>query len=312
MDEFERDLAVALKQAAPRPPRDIDPMDIMRTGAEPDRRRWVAPLLAALLVAAVVGVVLGLTGSRPDHHTAAVSPAPTRNAQPQRPADIAGAWTLTDLQGLSGATTHTQPERQLTFEFQADGTIIEGCAAARATITASQLIFRQPFITATPTNCPDLGVAQSNFLFGSVLTGTATWRVIDNRLTIMNGDAAASFVHTSARTSALDKRLWHIAAEAARDNTPIARAEAVRTTESRALNLTDGGEVPRNPAVWLIQITAPKEFVCNTCTHPPGATVRGRFITAIVNAKTFGGLDFGVTDRSVDLSKLGTVVELHP
>jgi heat shock protein HslJ len=309
MDDFERDLAVALKQAAPPPPRNIDPMDIIRTGAERHRRRWIAPLLAALLVAAVAGVALGLAGSGPDHHTTVVSPGPTGSPPPQRPAAIIDTWRLTDLQGLAGAA-HTQPQRQLTFHIRADGTIVEGCAAARVTITAGHLIFRQPFITATPTNCPNLGVTQSNFLFGTVLTGTAAWRVIDNRLTITNGNAGATFVRTSANASVLKKRLWHIAADAARNNTTIARAEAVQTSEFHALALTNGGEVPGNPPVWLIQIEAPTEFVCNTC-HGPVA-VHGRFITITVNARTFVGLDFGVTDQRVDLSTLGNVVELHP
>jgi hypothetical protein len=73
MDDFERDLATALRSAVPAPPTEIDPAEITRMGRRGPARTVAAPLTTALLVAAVVLAVLALvhTGEGRPHQGAA-------------------------------------------------------------------------------------------------------------------------------------------------------------------------------------------------------------------------------------------------
>jgi hypothetical protein len=76
--------------------------------------------------------------------------------------------------------------------------------------------------------------------------------------------------------------------------------------------LTSGDMVRGNKAVWAVQIEGIHKFVCRECSRPPGAAPpSGRFLTYILDAKTFEVTDFGIGPHRVDLGKLGTVIDLN-
>jgi hypothetical protein len=111
----------------------------------------------------------------------------------------------------------------------------------------------------------------------------------------------------------IEHRLWQVAERAAEGmNGQIESAQAVRSQRAAAVRLTSGSTVPGNRDVWAIQIEGVHEFVCRKCSRPPGARPpSGRFITLVVDAKTFEETDGGLAADSVDLGELGTVIELH-
>ncbi len=111
----------------------------------------------------------------------------------------------------------------------------------------------------------------------------------------------------------IEQRLWQVAEQAAEDmNGRIATAQAVKSHHAVAVRLTSGAEVPGDEDVWAIQIEGSEDFVCRPCTGPPGSRPsRGRFITLVIDAETLDTTDWGLARHSVDLSELGTVIELH-
>lgn len=111
----------------------------------------------------------------------------------------------------------------------------------------------------------------------------------------------------------VERRLWAIADSAAQSQGgTVKAAKAVRSTRAAAVLLTSQGIIKDDQPVWVVQAEGAAEFVCNSCHHPAGSvSPRGRFITMIVGARTFQGLDFGLDATKADLSRLGPVVDLH-
>lgn len=111
----------------------------------------------------------------------------------------------------------------------------------------------------------------------------------------------------------VEQRLWSVADSAARsDGGTVKAAQAVRSTRAAAVMLTSQGVIDDNQPVWLVQVEGIADFVCNACSRPSGAAApRGRFLTMIVGATTFVGMDFGLDSTKADLSRLGTVLSLH-
>jgi hypothetical protein len=91
----------------------------------------------------------------------------------------------------------------------------------------------------------------------------------------------------------------------------IELAQAVASTRARAVRVTSGDRVAGNEDVWVIQIEGVEPFACGGCSRPPGVPAQhGRFLTIVLNAKTFDSTDFGIGPDSVDLARLGEVVNL--
>ena len=87
----------------------------------------------------------------------------------------------------------------------------------------------------------------------------------------------------------------------------------MRSTHARAVAVTSGGIIEGDQPVWVIQVEGVGEFVCKSCSVPPGASApHGRFQTLVVDASTFRTLDFGLSDTDANLTQLGPVVTLHP
>jgi hypothetical protein len=109
------------------------------------------------------------------------------------------------------------------------------------------------------------------------------------------------------------QRLLHLAERAAASmGGSIKSVQAVESRRSAAVRLTSGGIVRGNQPVWAIQIEGVHRFVCRVCSYPAGATPPGgRFLTFIVDAKTFATTDSGIGSPRVDLSNLGTVINLE-
>lgn len=113
---------------------------------------------------------------------------------------------------------------------------------------------------------------------------------------------------------ALQKRLWTLAdAAATEDGSPVKVAQAVRSTHALAVAMTMGDGVEGDQPVWVIQVEAVGEFVCNGCSYPQGAVApRGRYQLLVVDASTLHSLDGSIGSRKADLTQLGPVVDLHP
>jgi Domain of unknown function (DUF4232) len=111
----------------------------------------------------------------------------------------------------------------------------------------------------------------------------------------------------------VEQRLWWVADSAAKsDAGTVKAAQAVRSTRAAAVMLTSQGVIDDNQPVWLVQVEGLADFVCNACSRPSGAAApRGRFLTMIVGASTFAGMDFGLDSTKADLSRLGAVLDLR-
>ncbi|MGN6678625.1 MAG: hypothetical protein ACTHKL_12745 [Streptosporangiaceae bacterium] len=111
-------------------------------------------------------------------------------------------------------------------------------------------------------------------------------------------------------------RLTEIAKHAARANGDQHPkwAIAVLTTHEQALRSATPGDTVanrRHVAVYLVTIRG--RFVCKTCSVPPGAKApKGRYISIVVDAKTFKDMDFGLSQKAsmVSPSSLGPVTHL--
>jgi hypothetical protein len=93
MDDFERDLATVLRSAVPAPPAEIDPAELIRSAPRGRARTLAAPLVTALVVAAVVVTVLALAhtgGGHPRPAASAPAPAPVASGShgPNHPLDV--------------------------------------------------------------------------------------------------------------------------------------------------------------------------------------------------------------------------------
>jgi hypothetical protein len=116
-------------------------------------------------------------------------------------------------------------------------------------------------------------------------------------------------------TSAIG-RLTAIAHRAATINGDPAPAwiTAVMTTRAKALtSATPGDYVPGSAHVKVFLITMRGHFTAREASGPPGARApAGRYLSLVVDAKTFRGLDFGIGPKPppVPPASLGPVTYL--
>jgi hypothetical protein len=111
-------------------------------------------------------------------------------------------------------------------------------------------------------------------------------------------------------------RLIKIVKRAARlngDRHPLWATAVLTTHEKALLSATPGDTVSdrRHVAVYLVTIRG--RFVCNLCSRPPGAKApRGRYISIVLDAKTFNGMDDGLSPKRppVAPASLGPVTYL--
>jgi hypothetical protein len=89
---------------------------------------------------------------------------------------------------------------------------------------------------------------------------------------------------------------------------------AVMTTRAKALpSATPGDYVPGSAHVEVFLSTMRGEFTAGEATGPPGAKApTGRYLSLVIDAKTFQGLDFGISPRPppVPPASLGPVTHL--
>lgn len=309
MDHFEHDLAVALRSAVGSPPIEIDPDPIIRTRRHGRARTIGAPLATALLIAAIVGTVLAIVHTGNPAHQAASSPPA------EQPSRLIGSWVLTDLQGLDGAA-HTRPDATLTFHFAADGSVTQGCSAARVTVSAGTLRFDQHFVIVTSTNCPHLSMQQGQFLFGQVLTKTANWSIHNGGLTVHHGTAGAVFqrVGGGELTPAQRALAVRIAKREAQlsppsgSSTPITATNgeagwpsnidhvwAIVTTHADAMQYVGAAGGDPSP-VLVIRLVGNFSWIT---TGPPGhGPVIGNVVTVVADARTGRITDAGLEQQN--------------
>lgn len=310
MDDFEHGLATALRAAVPAPPTEIDPAEITRTGGPGRLSRWAAPVLAAAAVAAVAVAALMFTHSTGGQPPQAASP-PSGRLVSRQPADLLGSWQLTDLEGFDGAA-HTAPDVGLTFRFYPDGGVADGCDASQVVVTVGSLRFVQGWVGGTIMNCPDLGLQQSRFLYGQVLTGTANWQIRDDQLTVHNGRAAAVFQRIGGLSAAQRTLAIHVARTAARLAPPpgastapatghpgwpanVSEVSAIATTHADAMHYVGAAGSDTTP-VLVIRLVG--DFSWNT-TGPPGhGPITGNVITIVINAQTGKTTDSGIEQQN--------------
>jgi hypothetical protein len=122
----------------------------------------------------------------------------------------------------------------------------------------------------------------------------------------------SSTVGANSHSVTTEQRLWNIAERAAESmGGSVKDAQAVESRHEAAVRVTSGDIVTDNQQVWTIQVEGFHPFVCRLCSRPPGvAPQRGRFITVIVDAKSFATTDDGLGPTRVDLAQLGTVIDL--
>lgn len=310
MDHFEHDLAVALRSAVGSPPTEIDPDPIIRTKRHGRARTIGAPLATALLIAAIVATVLAIVHTGGPAHQAA-SPPPA-----EQPGRLIGSWVLTDLQGLDGAA-HTRPDATLIFHFAADGSVTQGCSAARVTVSAHTLRFVQQFISAATTNCrSDLSVQQGRFLFGHVLIGTANWSIHQGGLTVHHGTAGAVFQRAGGGELTPEQRALavRIAKREAQLSPPsgsstpttatngeggwpsnVDRVWAIVTTHADAMQYVGAAGGDPSP-VLVIRLVGNFSWIT---TGPPGhGPAIGNVATVVADARTGRTTDAGLEQQN--------------
>ncbi|MGN6172777.1 MAG: hypothetical protein ACTHPS_07470 [Streptosporangiaceae bacterium] len=89
---------------------------------------------------------------------------------------------------------------------------------------------------------------------------------------------------------------------------------AVVTTRAKALtSATPGDHVPGSARVRVFLITMRGHFTAKDASQPPGAKApTGRYLSLVIDAKTFRGLDFGISPKPppVPPASLGPVTYL--
>jgi hypothetical protein len=89
---------------------------------------------------------------------------------------------------------------------------------------------------------------------------------------------------------------------------------AVLTTRAKALtSATPGDYVPGSAHVKVFLITMRGHFIARDASRPPGAKApTGRYLSLLIDAKTFQGLDFGIAPKPppVPPASLGPVTYL--
>ena len=326
MDDFETNLASALRSAIGEPPTEIDPAGITRTARPGRARPFVAPVATALVIAAVAVTVLALAhagggkpqqaASPPGSPTASALLAPTVS---RRPSDLAGFWILTDLQGLDGAA-HTAPDSALTFSFDPSGQIGVGCSAARVTVGEGTLHFVHDWVTSTQAPCPQLGLQQSRFLFGQVLNGAAIWEIRDGSLAVHRGGDGAVFQRVARTLTVAQRALAVRTAKAEAWASPpsgnpgatsgvrsgraltdpgwpsnVDQASAIVTTHADAMQYVGaaGGDTT---SVLVIRLIGDFSWVT---TGPPGhGPATGNVMTLVIDAKSGETIDAGLERQS--------------
>jgi heat shock protein HslJ len=106
---------------------------------------------------------------------------------------LAGSWRLTAY-GPSNSPTPAVPDVEAILNFDADGTLTgnTGCnqLGGDYQVEGDQITFGQ--IVSTLIGCPDLEMAQEDSMH-QVLTGTASFKIEGNTLTITNNNMVLVF-----------------------------------------------------------------------------------------------------------------------
>jgi heat shock protein HslJ len=106
---------------------------------------------------------------------------------------LAGSWRLTAY-GPSNSPTPAVPDVEAILNFDADGTLAgnTGCnqLGGDYQVEGDQITFGQ--IVSTLIGCPDLEMAQEDSMH-QVLTGTASFKIEGNTLTITNNNMVLVF-----------------------------------------------------------------------------------------------------------------------
>jgi hypothetical protein len=167
---------------------------------------------------------------------------------------------------------------------------------------AGQRSARQPIATARRLTSMATVLSRSAALVAAVLT--------------VSGCGGATAAAGRPVPASAVPRLTVIAERAAQlngDRHP-AWATAVLTTHAQALkSATPGDTVSNRRRVPVYLVTIRGQFVCNACTGPAGAKApSGRYISLVVDAKGFTGMDFGISPKPppVAPASLGPVTYL--
>jgi hypothetical protein len=154
---------------------------------------------------------------------------------------------------------------------------------------------------------------------GHVLVGLAGPAAVVSVLAVAGCGAAPAAAGAPVPVPAIG-RLTAMAHRAATINGDPAPAwiTVVLTTRAKALtSATPGDHVPGSAFARVFLITMHGHFTARNATGPPGAkTPAGRYLSLVIDAKTFQGLDFGISPKPppVQPASLGPVTYLtgHP
>jgi hypothetical protein len=313
-DDLGRAAATALKARFPEP----DGVDLLRSvRTEPRHPRQRTLLAAAASVAAVVvvtAVALALSAGRSGHPVAS---GPSRSSPPlngplqKTPACRPGAADSTVRLGGAHLLGNRVPVKAGVKSGDVVRVIVR-LGSRRLTVPATQS-HALHFICST-------GSQSISAYFRAVRTGSATVttrtagcdrcmqvQLVAHIAVVGNNNACCGLASSNGQ-------LLKIGLTAARAHGAEAETiDAVRSTHAHAVHvIMDAGiSVSRDEPVWVLQIKTTHEFVCTSCSRPPGANApKGHYIQLVLDASSLQSTDNGFTNQAADLTKLGHVITL--
>jgi hypothetical protein len=197
MDDFENDLATALRSAVPAPPTEIDPSEITRrTRRGRSVRSVVAPMAAALVVAAILVTVLTLAragGGRSNVSTSPPFAGELDAAQRARAVRVAQNEARMSMPPGSVSTANTPPNGEAGWPWnveRVEATVTTHAAAMpyvgasggdAARVLVIRLVGHFSWVTTGP---PGHGPATGNVI--TVVADPHTGQVVDSGLERQN------------------------------------------------------------------------------------------------------------------------------
>jgi hypothetical protein len=309
-DDLGRAAATALKERFPEPD-GVDLVGSLRTEPAHPRRRTLlaaAASVAAVVVVTVVALALSAGGNRQP-----VASGPSHSSSnvggPLQKSPVCAPGTADATVRLGGA--HLLGNRVPVKAGVQTGDVVRVVAR-----------FGSRHLTAPATDSQALRSicsTGSSTYFRAVRTGSAT---VISRTAGCSGCMQVLFTAHIAvvgnnnsccgpASSKAQLRKLGIAAARAQGAQPET-ITAVRSAHAHAVHVIMGAGVSGNEPVWVLQIKTTHEFVCKSCSRPPGASgPRGRYIQLVLDASSLQTADFGIAQSAADLGKLGHVITLY-
>lgn len=105
---------------------------------------------------------------------------------------VGATWTLTTIEKGTGPGAAASPaSTRLSYRFEQNAVNDGQCEANAAAISTGRITFNPRWSVSFVSGCKDLDVAQRQFVYGKLLTGTVTWSITGDQLTITKDGVGA-------------------------------------------------------------------------------------------------------------------------